>query len=385
MNHPNPRDREAEHLVAKWFLNQGWEVEPGGPNHADFVLHIGEDQFEVEVKSLSEGRPDRVVPLLAQAILEAKTYSERAKNSKPMAVVCVNNIPAALFNNVLGFAEKHAPGVAVGILSADGLGLLKLADKNSIVVDQRNELRQKSRTKLVPPTAPQSVNLFSDLNQWMLKVLLSREVPEAMLTAPRGEYRTGAELAAGAKVSGMSVSRFLQQLRDDGFLGESPEGHLRLVRRQELFDRWGSFSLRRGAEAPMKFLFRASVPQQIDKLVQAQVGAACLGMFSAADALGLGFVSGVPPYIYVKSLPGMGGADTGWEMVKPFPEGTPDFIARQSIFAESTMRGAVHREGKVFTDVIQTWLDVAHHPSRGQEQADLILHKVIRPLIEASP
>ncbi|MGY0799080.1 hypothetical protein ACW7G0_08530 [Lysobacter sp. A286] len=29
----------------------------------------------------------------------------------------------------------------------------------------------------------------------------------------------------------------------------------------------------------------------------------CLGLFAAADALGVGHVSGVPPYIYARKLP----------------------------------------------------------------------------------
>lgn len=33
-------------------------------------------------------------------------------------------------------------------------------------------------------------------------------------------------------------------------------------------------------------------------------------------------------------------------------------------------------------DVLQVWLDVAAHPSRGEQQAELIYRKVLRPVVE---
>ena len=65
------------------------------------------------------------------------------------------------------------------------------------------------------------MNLFSDLNQWMLKVLLAPEIPEHLLSAPRGEYRNASELAAAARVSKMSAHRFVQQLQERGYLEAS--------------------------------------------------------------------------------------------------------------------------------------------------------------------
>jgi hypothetical protein len=34
------------------------------------------------------------------------------------------------------------------------------------------------------------------------------------------------------------------------------------------------------------------------------------------------------------------------------------------------------------TDVIQTWLDVAAHPTRGKEQAEFIYDQVLRRVVE---
>ena len=82
----------------------------------------------------------------------------------------------------------------------------------------------------------QSRHLFSALNQWMLKVLLAPELPEHLLSAPRGRYRNASQLARAAQVSVMSAFRFVQQLQEEGYLHESASS-LELVRRQHLFVR----------------------------------------------------------------------------------------------------------------------------------------------------
>lgn len=64
------------------------------------------------------------------------------------------------------------------------------------------------------------------------------------------------------------------------------------------------------------------------------------------------------------------------------PSEAPDIVLRQALFPQSTFRGAVHRDGLIVADVIQVWLDVAHHPARGEEQAELIYQKVLRPIVE---
>lgn len=383
-HHLSARAQEAEHLVKDWLAKNGWGFDPvpSGPDRADLMAKIGGDRFMVEIKCLSEGRPDRVIPLLSQAILQAQFYAAQEDLAKPMAIVYVERASSSLYKTVLDFAKRYSPDAAVGVLSSENLGILASGGSNALFIDDRDLLQKPSRTKHQKTTGAQSHNLFSDLNQWMLKILLAPEIPDDLLNAPRSRYRSGAELAAAAKVSEMSTSRFLQQLRHDGFLDES-SGYLTLVRREALFTDWRSAARRRAPEVPMRFLFRSPVQDQIAKLVSAQQAAACIGLFAAADALSLGHVSGVPPYVYVPKLPNLETRDGKWDMVKAFPEGAPDFILRQASSPQSTFRGALHREGSVVADVLQVWLDVSNHPARGQEQADLIYRKILQPIVEA--
>ena len=133
----------------------------------------------------------------------------------------------------------------------------------------------------------------------------------------------------------------------------------------------------------MRFTVRAAVEQQLQGLLQSDRVQTCLALFSAADALGMGHVSGVPPYLYVPKLPSPANdlLNPAWATVTLYPEGAPDLIVRQPMAPEATFKGAVRRGGALCADIIQVWLDVSNHPTRGQEQADHIYNTVLLPLI----
>jgi len=370
------RNENAEALVADLFEASGWHVDrppESGRKRKDLSVQKGTRCFIVEIKALAEGRADRVIPLLSQAILQAQALAIYA-GARPLAVICVDNASQSLLKQVASFVEQYAPKVAVGLVSKGGLRYFKGEG-----LDELNAEPEDSRWhERAPSTQP--VNLFSDLNQWMLKVLLALEIPDHLLQAPRQKYQSGFELAEAAKVSTMSASRFLKQLRNEGYLDDSSR-YIALVRRTELFRRWRSASMRPSPELSMRFLIRGSAQQQIRSLVVSHKGEACLGLFSAADALRLGHVSGVPPYIYVPKLPRPD--DKKWRaLTAASPSDIPDLIVRQALSPKSVFRGAVHLDGMIVSDVIQVWLDVANHPSRREEQADLIYEKVLQPIVK---
>ena len=374
------RGKNAEELVLNLFKAHGWKINalPGGARRGpDLIVQRGAQRFVVEIKSLAEGRADRAIPLLSQAILEAQAYARDAGNAQPLAVICVENASSPLLKQVSSFAERYAPNVPLGVVSASGLRYFRGAALEELNAEPQEPRRYGGHS------SPTAINLFSDLNQWMLKVLVAAEIPDDLLEAPRRKYRNGAELAEGARVSNMSASRLLQQLRSEGFLDDSSNS-LVLVRRAELFRRWRSAVMRPTPELPMRFLIKGAVQRQLRQLLANHQGEACLGLFAAADALQLGHVSGVPPYVYVPKLPRPG--EKKWSaLLVASPTAVPDLILRQAPSPNSIFRAAVHLDDLVVTDVIQTWLDVANHPSRGEEQADLIYQKRLHSVITADP
>ena len=129
----------------------------------------------------------------------------------------------------------------------------------------------------------------------------------------------------------------------------------------------------------MRFVLPGDMQAQLRKMLGS--GRACLALFAAADAMQLGFVEGVPPYVYVQRIRPANLA--AWKKLRVCAPGeSPDLIVRQAPAPESVFRGVVRPEGVAACDVLQVWVDVAAHPSRGREQADLIRKRVLHRIIE---
>jgi len=326
--------------------------------------------YAVEVKAGVEGRGDRLVPLFAQAVLQSVSAARR--NEKPLAVVAAPKINQHAADQVLKFAEHYAPDAAAGVIDFEGLRMFRGSQLEALNAEAPRLSLKASKSPRV------SGHLFSDLNQWMLKVLLAPEIPEALLSAPRGQYRNASQLSRAANVSVMSAFRFVQQLQDEGYLFESGP-YLKVVRREDLFRRWQASAVRSVKEVPMKYLLKGDPRAQLRKVVGS--GRACLALFAAADALKIGFVEGVPPYVYVERL--QHSNLSAWKSLRQCEPGElPDLILRQAPAPQSVFRGLVRPNGVAASDVLQIWADVASHPSRGREQAALIRKRVLERVIE---
>jgi hypothetical protein len=366
------RAKHAEAILTEMLEQSGWKVrepEGNGSIRPDLVIHRRGASYAVEVKTAAEGRSDRLIPLWSQAYLQAIRTAGR---QRPLAVVAAPRIPLRVAEHVLRFAEEYAPGAAAGVIDFAGLRLFR-GPRLEVLNSEGDHL--KSMVRSAPS---ESADLFSDLNQWMLKVLLAPEVPPHLLSAPRGRYRNASQLAKAAKVSVMSAYRFVQQLQRDGYLHESAS-HLALVRREELFRSWQASMMRRVKEAPMRLLLRRDPYIELKRMLRG--GSGCLALFAAAEVMRLGFVHGVPPHVYVRRIAPVG--LPAWRNVVPVEPGdSPDFILRQASAPQSVFRGVVSVDDVPVCDILQVWLDVSNHPSRGKEQADLIRRRILAPVIE---
>jgi hypothetical protein len=345
------------------------------------------------LKVSSEGRKDRAVPLISQAILEAQLAARQFPGEAiPVAVIAANHISESVAEAVKRFALQYAPDVGIGIIDAGGFRSFAGHGLESL-----NAERSESPGIDLLARRPSSANLFSDLNQWMLKILLSERIPESMLSAPRGRYGNASQLSAAARVSVMSAFRFVRQLSEEGFLED--KGALRLVRIEELLDKWLAANQRRVREIPVRWIIRGeknqlhvAVRSYLSKmearssrqkrshggrLLKARI---CLGLFAAADVFGLGFVHGAPPHIYLERLDPEALGQLGLSVENA--DRQADVYLRIPENHESVFRGAVQREEVPVSDILQVWLDVSNHPARGKAQAVEIRKKVLSGLFK---
>ena len=395
-HHPNPPvNNEAQfgRIVAELFRGDGWKVlqELSEPNAApDFLVSGHGKKLVVELKRASEGRKDRVIPLLSQAALEAVHYSRVIPgNPIPVAIVGANRISDAVADEAIQFLRERAPEVAIGVLDLEGLRLFAGHGLESL------DSARRPQSDLPAPKA-RAPQLFSDLNQWMLKVLLAPRIPEQYLSAPRGRYQGPSQLSEAARVSVMSAFRFVEEFSKEGFV-ESSSGVLQVVRLRELMNRWAAASQRRVLEIPMRWVLHrgkqalasALRSYQSERLMassnfsdqdSSQRARLCLALFEAADALGVGFVHGVKPYLYLERL----NADVMKELGLSgnAEEKEADLFVRIPGNRESVFRGVVKKDGVPVSDILQVWLDASQHPSRGKEQGDLIWRKILSPAFE---
>jgi hypothetical protein len=108
----------------------------------------------------------------------------------------------------------------------------------------------------------------------------------------------------------------------------------------------------------------------------------CLGLFEAAEELGLGFVHGVKPSFYLERMNLEVLKNLGLSGDSEEPEA--DVRVRIPGNRECIFRGIVRRDGVPVSDILQVWLDVGEHPSRGKEQADLIWKRILSPALGSS-
>jgi len=391
------RRRFAEDRVAELFRHAGWRVSHAAvPPGVDLVVSRRHRKFLAVVKASSESRRDRLGPLLAAALLEARAAARSSAGGSPLAVVAARRIPERLIADLRDYAAHVAGDVGVGIVDVEGAALFVGNGLEGVGEPQPLEPpRRLSEPRWNLSRAHAPVQPFSDLNQWMLKVLLAERIPPDLLNCPRASIKSIPQLAKLADVSLPSAFRLVRYLREAGFALQGEP--LELVRVSKLLERWRAASIQSRREIGLRWLIPSGRPQQQfhQMLLKAQSHAppdelprwrskpplspggprACLALFSAAQALGFGHVHGVADHFYVgrHDLPaleslGLAGAR---------PDERADVFATIARHPRSVFRGAVEKDGVYVSDILQVWLDVSEHPARGNEQAADIWNRLL--------
>src|ERR1035437_6509994 len=187
---------DFEHILAEAIRKAGWRVPRSrrlADTEPDLIAVAKDRRYAIELKASSEGRRDRLIPLLSQAILQAQTIARRSPVPVvPVAVVAAQRVPAVVAEQIKEFGQRHAPDTGVGVIDAEGLRLF--AGQGLEVLNSKPVRRLKS-----PAAAPKRLpHLFSDLNQWMLKVLLGQRLSESLVSVSRGNFRNATQLAEAA-------------------------------------------------------------------------------------------------------------------------------------------------------------------------------------------
>ncbi|WP_235026073.1 RpiR family transcriptional regulator [Caballeronia arationis] len=343
---------------------------PDGADSAEDVVLVDRDghSFHAVLKSFNEGRPDRVTALFAQALLEARARAKKA-HLRPAVLIWVASASRSLVERLIDFHRAYGDQEPFAVLSMNGTQYIEFP---GLRLTERPDHSAGSRR--AGHSAPPRL-VFTDGFQWMIKLLLAADIQRMDLIAAESvRYSTATELARAAGVSTMHATRLINALKAEGFLESSH--FLKLVRRRQLAERWKAEYRQPPLTVAAKFISPAPPDEQLRKLLKKHPGV--LGLFQAAEALGYGHVKGGTPTIWVPSLK----EAESWRALRAAREGErPDLILQQPSFPQSVRRGAVSRDGLWVTDIIQTWLDVSAHPTRGAELASELEHGILANVI----
>jgi hypothetical protein len=327
--------------------------------------------------------------LLADAILQARAAA-RALGASPLAVLAAPAISDEIAGELHRYAERFGEGAHWGLIDGRGRFELHGPDLPSPdVVERAETFRRRAQPRA------SSHDPFSDLGQWMLKVLLAPDVPAPLLRAPREPIHSMVELAEKADVSPASASRFLSALESEGFVEHAGNGAIRPVRIEALLDAWRIAGHQRMEKRLARFLLPAADGMDrlrqvlAARLAQSSPGSgppdaaeragppgarACLSHFAACQALGIGIVRGAPIHLYMEDL--SSDALRELELQPVAHRSEADLIVLRPRFPESVFRASVIVDGSPAADALQCWIDVSFQPARGEEQAAEIARRL---------
>ena len=177
-----------ESLVAEMFRRSGLNVreEPdAGNGKPDIIAEHAGKKYVIEIKRSSEGRKDRLIPLVSQAILQAQEGARHLPGHLvAVAIVVANHIPESVALQVKKFARQHAPDIAVGVMDLEGM---RSFDGHGL--EQFNSERPRARNAISRANRVPSPHLFSDLNQWCSR-LSWRHVSRSFISLRRVDATT---------------------------------------------------------------------------------------------------------------------------------------------------------------------------------------------------
>jgi hypothetical protein len=312
----------------------------------------------VQVKKLQTVRHDDVIGRIATGALQ---FRHMSTNADKLVILLVPRASPSAAKTIADFVARYTPEVGWGLIDEQGGAFLEIP---SWGISLRNRSERRTH-QLVAPAAT-----FSDLQAWLLKILLLREVQPPLWDGPRAT--TVEELVRLGDVSPITVSRFVKAFEAEDFIRRKG-GRLVIVRRGELIRRW----LARAEHERVETLHvRSSFgePSRLEDVFRAAANVrAIVAGFAACSVLGVQHASFKTTELYVSNIKR---ALEAWDLVACDARDA-QFVLLRTTLVESVFRGATKLGPTSVVDVLQAALDVNRHAARGYEQAEYILHDVL--------
>jgi hypothetical protein len=313
----------------------------------------------------------RVTDLLGRLALAAIQWKSPSRElpGNPVFVVAGPRIGRKTINEVELFFSENLPDLEWGLIDVRGTVRLKARSLAMDVAEYTVPVRSESSSR-------HSRRLFSDLNRWMLKILLLRQMPEAKWGGPREKPNTPTALHRIAGVSVETAHRFVRTMEDLDFIRRSRQG-LKLVRVEAMVDAWMSAErLNPPGRIPVQW-FNSEEARLEHAFPAVGNKAMAVGGFEACRQHGLLHTESPGLEIHVDRI--WRTEVENWE-VEMCESDEADLFLLESPYPQSVFKGCIRNDALPVVDIIQTALDVVHSPTRGMEQAEFIVDHVLSAL-----
>jgi hypothetical protein len=321
-------------------------------------FRVGNTQRQMVATFRPTTRVSDLVGWMAVSALQWKSLAKHQGLKRPVLLVGVDRVGAKTAAAIEVFMKAALPGWEWGVFDLNGSARIRVPSLRTNVNLQTVPVRGD-----VP--ARRSKDLFSDLNQWMLKVLLLRPVKPERWAGPRDAVGTATDLARVAKVSIETAHRFVRTFEERDFLRRTASG-LRIVRAEELLDSWLAAE-RLAPRRPVPVAWYPERPASMaDAFPRSSSARAIVGGFEACRRMGLLHASTDVLEIHVlgsweREMP-------AWSVERCEAEQANLFLV-PSLNPTSVERGSVAGNDLATVDILQAALDVVHSTARGAEQA----------------
>jgi len=341
--------------------------------------------YLVKLKIVNGYRSQTFRALIGDEILRYNKFMDDAACRRSLLIftAMMPRISFRAENDLKEYARDFLPNLNWHVSDASGQGFSRLnGEERRFGIDKRDLQQWRG----VGKSAGIGGNLFSNKNQWLFKVLLLAGLDKRYWGGPSQRPRNINDLARISKVSQPSASNFVKTAEQAGYLSRS-HNEFHLHECGELLEDWFFFlKNRRQRRLSLRSLYGdGSLSAFVDKI--RSYCAACppsdppvlIGHHQACHLFGMGRSNVMTARIYAnRSVDEVLNAldlvvdDEGSSLLTMIPPPTRDAI----------LRGCVICDGVPVTDILQCYFDVRTSFARGDEQADYIMDKILRPHLE---
>jgi len=364
---PNDLKRTAianlRRVLPESSLEKGTEPAKASP---DFVFRSGKRRFLVQLKSVRQPRAEDVLGQLAVGVLTGTSVVQR-RHAIPLTIVGLPRIGRRVAARAEEFMKHHAADAAWGVCDEEGRFRLVIPQLDIDEVVEK-PLTRRPRGASVK----RSTSLFSDLNRWMLKILLLRDVSSCYWNGPREPVANAADLRRVAAVSLQTAHDFFNAFHGAGYLVSGGQG-LEVARKGDLMDLWFGFEHAvQPASVPVRSIFANS--ESLQDMLHATTLPYAVGGFAACKLLGV--LHAPVPRSEVHFEGDLRGVLKGWNLEVCDERDAAVWLVKAK-YPRSILDGRVKVDGLYTVDILQAALDVHANPARGMEQAGHIVREVL--------